>query len=230
MKAKTYKESELIFPDKPISKKFQDLTGLVFGRLTVIGFSGKTGIQPKWYCRCECGNIVNVFSSNLKRGTSSSCGCYFDEVNKEKSIVHGLSAGNKSPEYRSWVAMINRTSSKSNKCYQNYGGRGITVCDRWLDVRNFVEDMGLKPSDKHTIDRIDVNGNYCPENCRWATQKEQAVNKTTNRRLTYNGITKTMGEWENDLGFKVGTIKGRLRIGWSVDKAISEPVRASKSR
>ncbi len=122
---------------------------------------------------------------------------------------------------------MQRVRYPENKHYQDYGGRGIKVCERWLSLENFLEDMGLKPDKSYSIERNDVNGDYCPENCRWASTSEQANNQRSNRRLTHDGITLNMGQWESKLGFKEGTIKGRLRIGWSVEKALTTPLRGT---
>ena len=119
--------------------------------------------------------------------------------------------------------MLHRTRSKKAINWENYGARGIKVCDRWLDFRNFIDDMGKAPSPKHSIDRIDVNGDYEPNNCRWATPKEQNNNKTNNKLLTYDGKTMNLTQWSERLGIDRMLVGNRLRRGWSVEKALTSP-------
>lgn len=141
------------------------------------------------------------------------------------NIKHGGVIGGKpTPEYNSWSCMKQRCCNPRHKRYAKWGGRGITICDRWLDsFANFLADMGPKPSDKHTIDRIDNDGGYSPENCRWALPVEQSSNMRTNVRYTFKGETLTMSQWIKKLGFRRGTLERRLSFGWSVDKAFSTP-------
>lgn len=130
------------------------------------------------------------------------------------------------PEYRAWKAMRGRCNSKSNRAFACYGGRGIRVCARWDCYEMFLEDMGRRPSSGHSLDRIDVNGNYCPNNCRWATMGQQQNNRTNNRTLSLRGETRTLMEWSGLLGLKRQTIQSRLMRGWSVERALTAPLRA----
>ncbi len=144
-------------------------------------------------------------------------------------IFHGKS---KHPLYKRWKSMMHRCLDPNTENFPNYGGKGIAVCERWMNVSNFIKDMGLPPSRRHQIDRIDNDGNYEPNNCRWVTMQEQQNNKTNNRLLEFNGCTKTMCDWERHLGFKVGTggIRYRLNSGWTIQKALSTPCKQYRKR
>jgi hypothetical protein len=182
--------------------KFIDLSGQKFNHILVIERvpreRGSTG-ATKWKCVCDCGKNLVITGYELKIGHTKSCGCMKVErirlLNK-KNYEEGFQ---KTSEYQSWKAMIHRCNNPNYRYYHEYGGRGISVCDRWRDFGLFLEDMGSKPSPKHSIDRIDVNGNYEPGNCRWATSEEQ----TRNSRVRKDGssgvrgvyLDKTTGKW-----------------------------------
>lgn len=140
-----------------------------------------------------------------------------------KARKHGHSRkGNQTPEYRAWCAMKSRCYRKTDTFYNDYGGRGIGVCSKWLNsFEAFFSDMGSKPTLKHTLDRIDNDGDYCPENCRWATQKQQAKNRRGNRFITHNRITLTIGEWAEQSGVNRITLHNRIKAGWPLGKALS---------
>jgi len=165
----------------PVAKQ---LAGQVFGRLTVVErFRSRKG-RVTWLCRCECGALHEAVSHALTSGHTKSCGCWKDERNRATPVVHGhaLRASGKSPTYYSWQAMLLRCNNPISKSYKDYGGRGITICDRWLKFENFLADMGERPKGL-TLDRRNVNGDYEPGNCRWATRKEQAMNTRKASRL-----------------------------------------------
>jgi len=194
-----------------------DLPGQVFGRLTVLEFGGYSKHnQARWKCQCVCGSIKLVASNNLRRGMTKSCGCV------QNKWSHGCSQN--SETYKTWESMKQRCYNKNHKHYRNYGGRGITVCKRWKDnFAAFLEDMGDRPP-KATIDRIDNSLGYSPENCRWATRKQQQRNRRTNRLLTCNGETHCLAEWAEKVGLTKAIIAKRLRLNWSVERALSEPL------
>ena len=191
----------------------KDYTGYRFGKLTVTSFCPREGRKAYWLCACSCGNIVTTRVDGLTG--NSTCGC---EPFHPSS--HGMSD---TPEYMAWLNMKARCYNSGYKNYHRWGGRGITVCDRWRDsFVNFFEDMGLKPSTGHSMDRIDNDGNYVPDNCRWATRTEQDSNTSVNNLITANGVTKTATEWGFLLGVQGSTISRRIGRGWSPEKAVSQ--------
>lgn len=194
--------------------KLIDLSGQRFGMLTVVSRVGSVrngaSMTPTWRVACDCGREKVVRASNLRAGQTKSCGCVF--------IRHGMYG---TPEYRAWVSMLGRCTNPSIRSYPNYGGRGIRVCPEWEDFETFFAAMGRRPTSGHSLDRIDVNGNYEPANCRWATVKEQARNKRTSHVLSVGGESATISEWAERTGIGKGTIRERLRRGWSPERAIA---------
>lgn len=186
-----------------------DLTGQTFGYLQVVEFAERRAGKAHWACVCRCGSSVIADGHNLKSGHSTSCGCKKKEA-PPGAILHGLS---KTKAHRIWRKMLERCRNPRASCYHRYGGRGIRVCDRWLEFKAFYEDMG-DPPDGFSIDRIDNDGPYSPENCRWATDLEQAANKSTTKKVTRDGRTLTLREWCEELGLPVATIRRRVELGW----------------
>lgn len=218
--AKTfYNESELIFAERAKHGRFKDLTGQKFNRLTVLGFAGI--LNRQWFCKCECGNVTKVQSGSLKNGNTTSCGCLHKERVKEVRTKHGHSAhSQESRTYNTWKTMLKRCQNPNYKDFNNYGGRGIIVCERWQSFENFLADMGERPEGK-TLDRKENDKGYYPENCKWADWFEQANNRRNNHFLTHNGKTQTLAQWTKELGFKRTTIITRLRHGWSIERTLT---------
>lgn len=208
-----------------------DLTGQVFTRWTVQYLSDKHGAkgQAYWWCLCECGVMREVIASSLRGGVSTSCGCRNSDLVVERQTTHG---DTRSAEYRVWAAMWQRCTNPKQRSYARYGARGIKVCRRWEEsYEAFLEDMGRKPSPAHSLDRINYDGNYEPNNCRWATDTEQARNTVRNRLLTYEGETLTMAEWSERKGFAYQLVNTRINIlHWSVEKALTTPHRTLSKR
>lgn len=208
--------------------KKKDITGQKFGKLTAIKRDSITSSARGysfWECNCACGNTITCSLRNLSSGNTKSCGC----VRGESRRTHGMSG---SREYRIWIHMKSRCYNESDSRFYTHGGRGIKVCDRWLhSFDNFLEDMGLAPSGQHSIERLDNNGDYRPENCTWADFKEQANNKRTNWYITHNGETKTIKQWSEVYGVGYQTLLKRVRdYGWPFEKAVTtKPKKSSKT-
>ena len=199
-----------------------DLTNKEFGRLTVIKETESSNKNRKWLCKCKCGSITSVYGNDLKSGKTQSCGCIHSEQLAKRNYKHGLSDNRL---IGIWRAMKQRCYNQNSQYYYNYGGRGIVVCNEWLhDFQAFYDwAMANGYTDNLTIDRIDVNGNYEPSNCRWATRKEQSNNTRANRLITYNGETKTVAQWAKEKHIKYATLEMRLWRGWATERALSTP-------
>jgi hypothetical protein len=191
--------------------------GQVFGRLTVLGLGQRKGY---WLCQCKCGSKPKeIYYHSLIAKATQSCGCILKE--NPPGRRHGMSH---TKIHRIWRGMIERCTDPNHVYYDRYGGRGIYVCEEWKTFENFYKDMGERPPGK-SLDRIDNNGPYAPWNCRWATAKEQTRNSTLVTLLTWNNKTQSIVEWSEELGVNQQTISTRLYRGWSVARALSEPVR-----
>lgn len=200
-------------------RKFVDLTGQKFGRLSVISSAGKSANNSYLFeCVCECGNKKIARASHLQRGEISSCGCLQRENREIPRPIHGMSG---SPTYESWLAMKSRCLYEKHPHYGDYGGRGVTIYAPWLSFERFLTDAGERPSLDHTLDRFpNKEGNYEPGNVRWATRKEQSRNIRSNRLITHEGHTATVAEWSERTGLGGSTIRERLKRGWSVSRAL----------
>ena len=203
--------------------KLIELTGLKFGRWTVLEFAGQDSMRKTyWMCRCDCGAVRKVGSRHLRGGNSRSCGCLTVDTGRQR-IKHGHHrTGRQTPEYNTWCNMKRRCHDPKNHRYADWGGRGIVVCDKWKnDFAAFLADMGPKPPNG-SLDRIDNDGPYAPENCRWTNAFEQRRNRRVDA-IAHKGKSMTVGEWARELGMWPSTIHRRLDAGWSVHRALTTP-------
>ncbi len=208
-----------------------NMTGLRVGRWTVQVRAervGKKG-QVYWHCRCECGVERDVMGSQLRSGTSQSCGCYSSDATVSRFTTHG---GSRTPEYRVWITAKSRCYNPDNSKYRLYGGRRIKMCNRWRhDFSAFLADMGPRPEPRLTIERINSNGDYEPGNCRWASATDQNRNTSRNNFTTHEGETHTVAEWAQIVGMHYVTLYHRLHIlNWPVDKALTTPVGPARNK
>ncbi|MEK6884571.1 MAG: hypothetical protein AABY22_33370 [Nanoarchaeota archaeon] len=202
---------------KKLHPKAKYLIGEKFFRLTVVDFS-KMDEKGKsiWLCECQCGNFKEIRSSSLCFGSTNSCGCLAIENHPKK---HGL---HKSSEYCCWTDMQGRCYNKNCKAYKNYGGRGIKVCEEWLNFENFYKDMGKRPKG-FTLDRIDNHGNYCKENCKWSTRSEQNRNHRRNINITFNGKTQCLKDWAKELALSYSILRYRLhKLNLTVEQSFKK--------
>lgn len=209
-------------------RNYIDITGQKFGHLTAIEMVGRDKSRcAMWRCACDCGAVTTVRGKDLRNGSIRSCGCTRKTEGAEKirkaSTHHGMTG---TRLYGIWCGMKTRCTDTHRKKYNDYGGRGITVCDEWQKFEPF-RDWALANGyrDDLTIDRIDNAGGYSPENCRWTTQKEQQNNRRDNRLIVAHGQEKTMQQWADETGIKAMTIQRRLAYGWSSERAVTAPVR-----
>lgn len=208
----------------PTNPRFQRLEGRRFGRLTVSHYAGnrrtpRGAVLHYWACDCDCGTQTTVLNKTLLKGGAASCGCLRKEVAAKRGTTHGKTT---SPEYRVYHGMKRRCLDPNDSHYGSYGGRGIAVCDWWLNsFEHFLADMGPRPSPAHSIERRDNDGNYEPNNCYWATKDVQARNRRSSLKLTYNGKRVTAREYCKLTGLSYGTFQYRLSIlKWPLDRAI----------
>ena len=221
---------EMIDTGKPV-----DLTGQRFGMLTVLGVSKDVYIDPKrgshykkWDCKCDCGRIISVRTSALtcggnSRGHTRSCGCERMQHMLETRIIHGES---KTRIYKIWIGIKKRCYNKNCKSYENYGGRGIRVCEEWENDYEAFKKWSLENgyNDLLTVDRVNVDGDYSPENCRWVNHHVQANNTRSNRLITFNGKTQTLSDWASEYNINYSTLFSRLYRGWSIEESLLTPI------
>lgn len=196
-----------------------------YGRLTVVARAARGDFSV---CKCECGNTCEVRNDHLTRGETKSCGCFRSEHSRQKATKHG---GSGTRLYNVWANIIARCCKPYSTEYKRYGARGIEICDEWHDFAVFREwamAHGYDENASHgecTIDRIDVNGNYCPENCRFVDSIVQQNNKRNSRLIEYEGKTFTLAQLARKSGLSIGTLWARLNYGWSIEKAMNTPIR-----
>lgn len=208
------------------SNSFIDITGARFGMLVAIRSVVHNNRERAWICVCDCGNEHTASSHNLRSGSVTSCGCDTRRRMAESRTTHGMTG---TKEYHAWVDMRRRCNNPNHPAYPNYGERGIRVCTRWeQSFEAFYSDMG--PARKgESLDRLDNNDSYHPSNCRWASTTEQLNNQRRNVRITVNGETHTVAEWSRITGIGAATIRHRLKVGWSPDDSVAEPLFARSS-
>jgi hypothetical protein len=207
---------------KPLAKNAKNLKDVRFGRLLVVEFSGdrSNNNSPIWICQCDCGNIHRASAQDLGRKTGlRSCGCLAREATHNRTFKHGLGD---SLIYKIWNRIISRCHNERDRAFNRYGGRGISVCQRWRDsVEAFVADMGPRPSTHHSVERKNNNGNYEPSNCKWGTDIEQGRNRRNNRLITINDETLCLSAWIERLGVNRDTFYWRVNQGWSEQEALT---------
>lgn len=200
-----------------------NLVGKRFSRLVVLSETDRQDEQVRWLCVCDCGKETKIKTGKLNDSHTRSCGCLQKETTASTNRTHGYAfRGNKNREYAAWINMKARCFNPNNDDYSNYGGRGITVCLRWkTNFKNFFKDMGKKPNEKMSLERLNPNKNYSPSNCCWATSKQQANNSRRNRSITFNGQTKTLAQWSEFNGVTYDKLRHRLNRGWPIKKAFT---------
>lgn len=206
-----------------MGRKLIDLTGQRFEKLVALEYRGKS----KWLCRCDCGTEKEILGHDLRSGHTCSCGCM-----RGAKARHGMTG---TSEYNTWRDMRHRCENGSHPRFNNYGGRGITVCERWQEFEAFYEDMGPRPSPGHSLDRIDNDGPYSPENCRWATWSQQNSNRrpfqnSNNQMLTYGGKTQSVTDWAEEIGLSYPGLLYRLQTYGDVKRALTKEPQRRRSR
>lgn len=197
----------------------KDLTGQRFGRLLVIERAGSRGTRSLWRCACDCGNETLVICNSLVRGRTKSCGCF----DRERKRTHGMTH---SKLYDVWRSMRKRCNNSRSPNYHNYGGRGITICAEWSLFLNFYNwAMTNGYTENLSLDRIDNNGGYSPENCKWSDCKEQNNNRRNNVWYAFDGQIKNIQQWSEFTGMSYQTLYSRIQSGWSIEKTITTPAR-----
>lgn len=202
-----------------------DISGRRYGRLVVVSRGRKGQGRSYWLCRCDCGAEKEIAASTLKNGNTKSCGCLNKEVassqNQIRKMTHGLSG---TPIYTVWQSMIRRCCDAKVKMYPRYGGRGIRVCKDWMgSFESFFEWAAANGYRRGlTIDRKDNDGDYCPQNCRWATPLEQGNNRSNNRLITIGCVTKTASQWAHENNIPPTRFLQRLNLGWDPERALQQ--------
>lgn len=206
--------------------------GQKFGRWTVVRFTdvkkigSKGKLRALYRCRCDCGVVREVLEDSLIKGASVSCGCWNIERSKQANTKHGHTVGGRTPEYKAWQAMFGRCYRTSNKRYKDYGGRGITVDNRWRSYENFFADMGPRPSPRHSLERLKNEESYGPSNCVWALPHDQM----TNRRNSFFVDGVPLSDLAREYGIRANVLRFRILKGWPLQEALTKSVRPKKTR
>lgn len=209
---------------KKRNTQFKDRTNQRYGRLVVQReVQAQRADKIAWLCLCDCGKEVVVVSGDLSSNHTKSCGCHKSDLTKARNVSMATHGMTHTAEFESWNSMKDRCYNCNTAGFKHYGGRGIFVCDRWLhSFEAFHADMGNKPSRRHTLDRIDTNGNYEPLNCRWALPKQQQRNRRNNRRFQFRGRELCLAEIAEETKRDYYLLHNRLRRGWSIERAVSQ--------
>lgn len=210
-------------PGRVRNRALKDYTGQRFGRLTATGLVERDDSRENnhvWRFACDCGSFVSRRIKSVRSGHTASCGCLQQEALVRRNTTHGLMRAH-SAAYRTWKDMRARCTNANHKDFKDYGGRGISVCEVWGEFPTFLADMGDRPANT-TIDRVDVNGNYEPGNCRWADAGTQASNKRNNHRIEMRGEVKTLLQWCRELGLDHSKVAYRLRTGMTPEQAFAQ--------
>lgn len=198
-----------------------DISGSRFGLWTVLKFSGQTANKAGLFlCRCDCGVERVVASGRLRNGSSTNCGCHARQSLGDRVRTHGM---HQHRLYKTWVAMRDRCRRTTHTAYPRYGGRGIYVCEQWMSFPQFVEDVGSGWDEGLTLDRIDNDGPYSPENCKWSSRKSQSRNRSNTKHLTFGLEMLPVSVWAERIGVSPNTIYLRLRKGWTIEQAVTIP-------
>lgn len=205
-----------------------DFTGQRFTRWTVLSFARTAKQGVVWRCQCDCGVEREVNAKSLRNGSSKSCGCFSVDVLRARSTTHGMS---NSSEFGIWTDILTRCTNPNREVYADYGGRGITVCERWKDsFENFYADMGPRPSKKHSVDRRNNDLGYSPDNCCWATMREQTRNKRNNIWVCWDDHVEILSDAARYFRIPDRLVRRRLSRGWSMSDSLTRPVDATAGR
>lgn len=210
---------------KPIS------LGTSFGRLVIIELPQNPTAHKKALCLCACGEKKLICIFSLTQGRTRSCGCLAKQVARERLVRHGEARRNQfTAEYRCWLHIKDRCGNPKNRSYKYYGQRGIRICERWLKIENFLKDMGRRPEGAYSIDRIRNQDGYDPGNCKWATPKEQSINRRSTLLIEVDGVSKRVFEWAEQFHLTSGAIRQRLKNGWAPKEAVTTPIISLQDR
>lgn len=213
-----------------ISNSAKNITGHRFGQLLVLGPIGRQRDCIVWLCNCDCGSLVGANGRLLRSGKTRSCGCLQKRIAADRMTIHGMYG---SKNYVIWISIIKRCTNPNSQSFADYGGRGISIHDKWrhdfMAFQDYVAGLPNHGESGYTLDRIDNDGSYVPGNIKWSTRKEQCRNTRRNIVLTHNGKTQCVAAWAEELRISASTIHHRLYAGWDVERALTTPTRKAKT-